>query len=64
MPMEIIRNDITKMNVDAVVNASNTELKIGGGVSGAIFAAAGAEELKAECDGIGGCGVGEAVITS
>jgi len=64
MPMEIIRNDITKMNVDAIVNASNTELKMGGGVSGAIFAAAGAEALKAECERIGGCGVGEAVITS
>ena len=64
MPMEIIRNDITKMVVDAIVNASNTELKMGGGVSGAIFAAAGAEALKAECESIGGCGVGEAVITS
>jgi O-acetyl-ADP-ribose deacetylase len=64
MPMEIIRNDITKMDVDAIVNASNTELKMGGGVSGAIFAAAGAEALKAECESIGGCGVGEAVITS
>jgi O-acetyl-ADP-ribose deacetylase len=64
MPMEIIRNDITKMDVDAIVNASNTELKMGGGVSGAIFAAAGVEALKAECESIGGCRVGEAVITS
>ncbi|MBP1744998.1 MAG: hypothetical protein H6Q58_1976 [Firmicutes bacterium] len=64
MPMEIIRNDITKMEVDAVVNASNTELKMGGGVCGAVFAAAGAEALKAECESIGGCVVGEAVITS
>jgi O-acetyl-ADP-ribose deacetylase (regulator of RNase III) len=63
MPMEIIRNDITKMDVDAVVNASNTELKMGGGVSGAIFAAAGAEALKAACESIGGCAVGDAVIT-
>jgi O-acetyl-ADP-ribose deacetylase (regulator of RNase III) len=61
--MEIIRNDITKMDVDAVVNASNTELKMGGGVSGAIFAAAGAEALKAACESIGGCAVGDAVIT-
>jgi O-acetyl-ADP-ribose deacetylase (regulator of RNase III) len=64
MTMEIIRNDLTKMDVDAIVNASNTELRMGGGVSGAIFAASGAEALKAECEGIGGCGVGEAVITS
>lgn len=63
MPMEIVRNDITRMKVDAVVCASNTELKMGGGVSGAIFAAAGAEKLKAECGRIGGCGIGEAVIT-
>jgi O-acetyl-ADP-ribose deacetylase (regulator of RNase III) len=63
MPMEIIRNDITKMCVDAVVNASNTELKMGGGVSGAIFAAAGAEALKAACESVGGCAVGDAVIT-
>jgi O-acetyl-ADP-ribose deacetylase len=63
MPMEIVRNDITKMAVDAIVNASNAELKMGGGVSGAIFAAAGAENLKTECDSIGGCRIGEAVIT-
>jgi len=63
MPMEIVRNDITKMEVDAVVNASNTGLKMGGGVSGAIFAAAGPEALKAACESIGGCAVGDAVIT-
>jgi O-acetyl-ADP-ribose deacetylase (regulator of RNase III) len=61
--MTIIRNDITKMSVDAVVNAANTALKMGGGVCGAIFAAAGAEKLQKECDRIGGCSVGEAVIT-
>lgn len=64
MPLEIIRNDITKMHVDAVVNAANTALKMGGGVCGAIFSAAGAEELQAECDSIGTCKVGEAVMTS
>lgn len=63
MPMIIVRNDITKMPVDAVVNAANAVLKMGGGVCGAIFAAAGAERLQEECDKIGGCGVGEAVIT-
>ncbi|WP_326910181.1 macro domain-containing protein [Sedimentibacter sp. MB31-C6] len=63
MPFEIIRNDITKMNVDAIVNAANTALKMGGGVCGAIFNAAGYEALQIECDAIGGCKVGEAVIT-
>ena len=64
MPMIIIRNDITKMKVDTVVNAANTALKMGGGVCGAIFSAAGDEKLKEECDSIGKCNVGEAVITS
>ncbi len=63
MPMMIVRNDITKMSVDAVVNAANTALKMGGGVCGAIFAAADAEKLQEECDRIGCCIVGEAVIT-
>ncbi len=63
MPMMIVRNDITKMQVDAVVNAANTALKMGGGVCGAIFSAAGAKKLQEECDKIGNCKVGEAVIT-
>jgi O-acetyl-ADP-ribose deacetylase (regulator of RNase III) len=63
MPLKIIRNDITKMEVDAIVNAANTALRMGGGVCGAIFSAAGADELQAECNRIGGCNVGEAVIT-
>jgi O-acetyl-ADP-ribose deacetylase (regulator of RNase III)/transcriptional regulator with XRE-family HTH domain len=63
MPLQLVRNDITKMKVDAIVNAANTALKRGGGVCGAIFSAAGAKELQAECDRIGGCKVGEAVIT-
>jgi O-acetyl-ADP-ribose deacetylase (regulator of RNase III) len=64
MPLEIIRNDITKMAVDAIVNAANTSLQMGSGVCGAIFAAAGAEMLQAECNSIGMCKVGEAVITN
>jgi len=63
MPLEIVRNDITKMTVDAIVNAANTSLQMGGGVCGAIFDAAGALELQTECDKIGGCAVGQAVIT-
>jgi O-acetyl-ADP-ribose deacetylase (regulator of RNase III) len=63
MSLEIVRNDITKMKVDAIVNAANSSLKMGGGVCGAIFHAAGEEELQAECDGIGSCKVGDAVIT-
>jgi len=63
MPLEIVRNDITKMKTDAIVNAANPQLKMGGGVCGAIFRAAGASELQKACDKIGGCKVGKAVIT-
>jgi O-acetyl-ADP-ribose deacetylase (regulator of RNase III) len=63
MPLKIARNDICEMKVDAIVNAANSALKMGGGVCGAIFAAAGADKLQAECDRIGRCIVGEAVIT-
>lgn len=63
MPLELIRHDITKLKVDVIVNAANTALKMGGGVCGAIFRAAGANELQKACDKIGGCQVGEAVIT-
>ena len=63
MPLHLVRNDITKMKVDAIVNAANSALQRGGGVCGAIFAAAGARELQEACNKIGGCKVGEAVIT-
>ncbi|QBP41952.1 macro domain-containing protein [Paenisporosarcina antarctica] len=63
MPLEIVRNDITKMDVDAIVNAANSELQMGGGVCGSIFIAAGVKELQKACDEIGQCSVGEAVLT-
>lgn len=63
MPFNIIRQDITKMKVDAVVNAANTRLKMGGGVCGAIFRAAGAEALQAACDKLAPIETGKAVIT-
>ncbi|MGI6617457.1 MAG: macro domain-containing protein [Saccharofermentanales bacterium] len=63
MPFTIVRQDITKMNVDAIVNAANTELKMGGGVCGAIFKAAGAAKLQAACDKLAPIKTGEAVIT-
>ncbi|HSI66423.1 MAG TPA: macro domain-containing protein [Planococcus sp. (in: firmicutes)] len=63
MPLEIVRHDITKMKTDAIVNAANSSLKMGGGVCGAIFNAAGPEALQQACDRIGHCDAGEAVHT-
>ena len=63
MPFSIIRHDITKMKVDAIVNAANTALKMGGGVCGAIFKAAGAEKRQAACEKLAPIKTGEAVIT-
>ena len=63
MPFEIIRNDITKLKVDAIVNAANTNLLAGGGVCGAIFTAAGADQLQKACNSLAPIKTGEAVIT-
>ena len=63
MPFRIIKNDITKMETDAIVNAANSRLLEGGGVCGAIFAAAGTDELRKACKEIGFCKTGDAVIT-
>ncbi|KAH7669885.1 MACRO domain-containing protein 1, partial [Aphelenchoides avenae] len=59
----LIKADITKLEVDAVVNAANAQLRAGGGVCEAIFKAAGCSELQLECDLYGGCQTGDAVIT-
>ena len=61
--IKLVSGDITKIpEVEAIVNAANTSLEMGGGVCGAIFRAAGNELIK-ECKEIGGCNTGEAVIT-
>ncbi len=61
--IEIKKISITELDTDAIVNAANEGLWAGGGVCGAIFAAAGHDELQSACNRIGHCDTGEAVIT-
>lgn len=63
MPFTIVRQDITKMKVDAIVNAANAQLLMGGGVCGAIFHAAGPKELQEACDKKAPIQTGQAAIT-
>lgn len=63
MPFTIVRQDITRMNVDAIVNAANPQLAMGGGVCGAIFEAAGPAQLQAACNKVAPIATGGAAIT-
>ena len=63
MPFSIVKSDIARLDVDAVVNAANEGLLPGGGVCGAIFSAAGYEQLQAACRRIAPCHTGSAMVT-
>jgi len=64
MALKLLSADITRLEVDAIVNAANTQLWAGGGVCGAIFRAAGYDELQRACNALAPIQTGEAVITS
>lgn len=64
MSLSIIKTDITTMAVDAIVNAANAGLQMGGGVCGAIFRAAGPQKLQEACNKLAPIKTGEAVITN
>lgn len=61
--IELVQGDITNLDTDAIVNAANAQLVLGAGVAGAIRRKGG-PTIQAECDAIGGCEVGDAVITT
>ncbi len=63
MTFKVVNEDITTMQVDAIVNAANNALQMGGGVCGAIFRAAGIEELEEACEDLRPIKTGKAVIT-
>ncbi|MDO5411511.1 MAG: macro domain-containing protein [Lachnospiraceae bacterium] len=63
MSFQVVQRDITKMETDAIVNAANSGLQIGGSVCGAIFRVAGEEKMQEACDQYGFCPAGGAVIT-
>ncbi len=63
MPLYIVRDDIANMRADAIVVPANPTLRIDGGAGEAVARIAGAEVLQAACDSIGGCTVGDAVVT-
>ena len=62
LTVEVLQGDLTKQDVDAIVNAANNDLELGGGVAGAI-ARAGGPQIQAECRAIGPIAVGDAAIT-
>jgi O-acetyl-ADP-ribose deacetylase (regulator of RNase III) len=63
LTLEVVQGDLTKQDVDAIVNAANNDLELGGGVAGAI-ARAGGPTIQAECRSIGRIEVGDAAITA
>lgn len=63
MPLVLTRDDVSRVDAEAVANAANEHLSVGGGVCGAIFEAAGRRELESACKQLGGCPTGSAVVT-